>query len=241
MDALTGLGQIASAALELAHGGLLWDSLLASLGRVAWGLFLGLALGVPLGLLSGAWRVAEIIFDNPVQMLRAIPFNALAPLLIIFLGVGEPMKISLIIIGVFTPVYLNTRAGVIHFDAKLLELVRAYKMPVAAAAWHVLFKGVLPSILTGLRFALAIAWIALVTCEAVNAKSGIGYMLSRAQTFSRIDQEIVCILLYAALGLITDRFVRFLEARVSRWKHNEPEKKLSVKKFSIKNLSWRNS
>jgi sulfonate transport system permease protein len=235
MDALPGLGQIAAAALELAHNGLLWDSLCASLMRVAWGLFLGLALGVPLGLLSGASRIAEIIFDKPVQMLRAIPFNALAPLLIIFLGVGEPMKISLIIIGVFVPIYLNTRAGVIHFDTKLLELVRAYKMPKAAVAWQVLFKGVLPSILTGLRFAFAIAWIALVTCEAVNAKSGIGYMLSRAQTFSRIDQEIVCILLYAVLGLITDRLVRFLETRVSRWKQIKPEKKSSIKNLSRRN------
>jgi sulfonate transport system permease protein len=221
MDALTGLGQIASAALELAHGGLLWDSLLASLGRVAWGIFLGLALGVPLGLASGAARIAELAFDKPVQMLRAVPFNALTPRLIILFGVGEPMKISLIIIGVFVPIYLNTRAGVLHFDAKLLELVRVYKMPRAAVAWQVLFKGVLPSILTGLRFALAIAWIALVTCEKVNAKSGIGYILSRAQDFSRIDQQIVCILLYAALGLLTDGLVRLLESRVSRWKLKE--------------------
>jgi sulfonate transport system permease protein len=94
-------------------------------------------------------------------------------------------------------------------------------MPKAVAAWQVVFKGVLPSILTGLRFALAIAWIALVTCEKVNAKSGIGYLLSRAQDFSRIDQQIVCILLYAAFGLLTDGLVRFLEARVTRWKPQE--------------------
>jgi sulfonate transport system permease protein len=218
MDMIPGIGEIARAALELARSGLLWDSLFTSLGRVIHGLALGLALGLPLGLVSGASRAAELVFDKPVQMLRAIPFNALTPLLIIFFGVGESMKISLIVIGVFVPIYLNTRAGILHFDGKLLELVRAYNMPVHVIAGQVLLRGALPSILTGLRFALAIAWIALVTCEKVNAGAGIGYLLSRAQDFSRIDQQIVCILLYAALGLFTDAIVRFLEAAATRWK-----------------------
>jgi len=119
---LPGPAEIAAAAVGLAREGLLIQPLLASLGRVVCGLGLGFAIGVPLGLVSGASRIAELVFDKPVQMLRAIPFNALAPLLIILLGVGESMKISLIVIGVFVPLYLNTRNGVIHFDAKLLEL-----------------------------------------------------------------------------------------------------------------------
>jgi sulfonate transport system permease protein len=234
MDMIPGIGEISGAALELARSGLLWDSLLTSLRRVSSGLALGLALGVPLGLVSGASRIAEIVFDKPVQMLRAIPFNALTPLLIILFGVGESMKISLIVIGVFVPIYLNTRAGVIHFDEKLLELVRAYKMPAWVIAGQVLFKGVLPSILTGLRFALAIAWIALVTCEKINAGAGIGYILARAQDFSRVDQQIVCILLYAALGLFTDGIVRFLEAAATRWK---PKEALRAKSFTLHGLS----
>ncbi|MDR2719109.1 MAG: ABC transporter permease [Treponema sp.] len=215
---LPGPAEIAAAAFSLAREGILVPSLLASLGRVVCGLGLGIALGVPLGLVSGASRIVELVFDRPVQILRAIPFNALAPLLIILLGVGETMKISLIVIGVFVPLYLNTRSGVLHFDTKLLELSRAYRMPWPVVAWHILLKGVLPSILTGLRFVCAIAWIALVTCETVNAKSGIGYMLSRAQTFARMDEEMVCILLYAIMGLTTDAFVRLLEKTATRWK-----------------------
>ena len=218
MEMIPGVGQIAAAAAELAGTGLLWESLLVSLGRVACGLAIGLVFGVLLGLISGASRIAEILFDKPVQILRAIPFNALTPLLIILFGVEEPMKISLIVIGVFVPLYLNTRAGVLHFDEKLLELALAYKMPPLVIAREILFKGVLPSILTGLRFALAIAWIALVTCEKVNAGAGIGYILARAQDFSRVDQQIVCILLYAALGLLTDSIVRLLEAAATRWR-----------------------
>jgi sulfonate transport system permease protein len=221
MHNVPGIGEIAGAAVELARTGLLWDSLLASLGRVMRGLAIGLALGVPAGLFSGISKIVEIVLDKPIQALRAIPFNALTPLLLIFFGVGEPMKISLIVIGVFVPVYLNTRAGVVHFDRKLLELVSVYKIPKPVVAWEVLFKGVLPSILTGLRFAFAIAWIALVVCETVNAKTGIGYMLYRAQSFSRIDQQFVCIILYAVLGLFTDGIVRFLENAATRWKRRE--------------------
>jgi sulfonate transport system permease protein len=211
------IAQIAEAAIELANNGVLLASVLSSLSRVLYGLAVGVAIGVPLGLLSGASHIAEIVFDKPLQMLRAIPFNALTPILIMFFGVGEPMKISLIVIGVFIPVYINTRSGVINFDRKLLEMVRVYKMPKTVIAWHILFKGVLPSILTGLRFALAIAWIALVTCETVNAKSGIGYMLARAQQFARLDQVMVCIILYALLGLLTDFIVRIAESASMRW------------------------
>jgi sulfonate transport system permease protein len=221
MHSVPGIGEITGAAAELARTGLLWDSLSTSLGRVTRGLAIGLALGVPAGLFSGVSKGVEFVLDRPIQALRAIPFNALTPLLLIFFGVGESMKISLIVIGVFVPIYLNTRAGVVHFDKILLELVSVYYIPKTVIAWEVLFKGVLPSILTGLRFAFAIAWIVLVVCETVNGKTGIGYMLYRAQSFSRIDQQFVCIILYAVLGLLTDGIVRFLENAATRWKRRE--------------------
>jgi sulfonate transport system permease protein len=202
----------------MARSGLLWESLGASLARVLWGLVIGIALGVPLGILSCLSRLAELCVDRPLQMLRAIPFNALPPVLIMLFGVGEPMKVSLIVIGVCVPLYLNTRAGIVNFDPKLLELAQVYRMPRLVVAWEVLCKGVLPSSLTGLRFALAFAWLALVTSETVNAASGIGYVLSRAQQFARLDQVMVCILLYALLGLLTDWLVRTLEQASTRWR-----------------------
>jgi len=206
------------AAVELARAGKLWISLQTSLTRILAGVAIGLLLGVPFGLISGASQKATIVVDRPIQMLRAIPFNALTPVMIIVLGVGEMMKVSLIVIGVFVPIYLNTRAGVKALDPKLLELARVYQMSRRVVFFQILLRGVMPSILTGLRFSLAIAWIALVTSETVNAQAGVGYILALAQQFVRMDQMVLCIVLYALLGLLTDWVVRALEKRLLRWR-----------------------
>jgi sulfonate transport system permease protein len=210
--------EVVTSAVELAERGLLWESLLASLARILVGVFIGLALGVPIGLISGASKLSEVVVDRPIQMLRAIPFNALTPVLIIGLGIGEVMKVSLIVIGVFVPIYLNTRDGVRALDPKLLELARVYRIPPRVVFPKILLAGVMPSILTGLRFSLAIAWIALVTAETINVEQGVGYILKQAQQFVRMDQMVLCIVLYALLGLLTDWVVRLLESYLLRWR-----------------------
>lgn len=114
-------------------------------------------------------------------MLRSIPFPALAPILIIFLGIDETMKIALIAVGVFGPMYVNIRDGVRNIDPKLLELAQVYHVKKSTIFISILLRGTLPSFMTGLRFAISVAWVALVTCETVNSSIGIGYILSRAQ------------------------------------------------------------
>lgn len=215
---LPGPVKVAAAAVELARSGELLSALTASLGRVVAGTMIGLVLGVTAGLLSGYRRAGEIVIDRPVQMLRAIPFNALTPLFIIAFGVGEQMKILLIVVGVFVPNYLNTFAGVRGVDPKLLEVGTVYRVPQRLVTTKILFLGALPSVLTGLRFSLAIAWIALVTSETVNAQTGIGYILAQAQRFVRTDRVVLCIVIYALLGLVTDGIVRVLERRLLRWR-----------------------
>jgi len=215
---LPGPVEVGSAAVELARSGELLSALSASLGRVLAGTAIGLVLGIAAGLLSGYRRAGEMVIDRPVQMLRAVPFNALTPLFIIAFGVGEQMKVLLIVVGVFVPIYLNTFAGVRGVDAKLLEVGRVYRVPARVVATTILFLGALPSVLTGLRFSLAIAWIALVTSETVNAQAGIGYILAQAQRFVRTDRVVLCIVIYALLGLLTDAIVRLLERRLLRWR-----------------------
>lgn len=215
---LPGPVQVVAAAVELARTGELFGALGASLARVLAGTAIGLVAGVAAGLLSGYRRLGEIVVDRPVQMLRAIPFNALTPLFIIAFGVGELMKVLLIVVGVFVPNYLNTYAGVRGVDPKLLEVGRVYRVPAAVVTRRILVAGALPSILTGLRFSLAIAWIALVTSETVNAQAGIGYILAQAQRFVRTDRVVLCIVVYAVLGLLTDWVVRLLERRLLRWR-----------------------
>ncbi|BCP52185.1 sulfonate ABC transporter [Kaistia sp. 32K] len=212
--------QVIAAGWELTLNGKLPQALVASLARVLAGTLLGVALGLAAGLLAGYYRVAQIAVDKPLQMLRAVPFNALVPLFIVAFGIGEWMKVSLIAVGVLVPIYLNTFAGVRNVDSKLVEVGLVYRVPRRLIATKILFLGALPSILTGLRFSLAIAWIALVTSETVNANAGIGFILAQAQRFVRTDQVFLCIVIYALLGILTDYLVRLLEGRLLAWRNS---------------------
>ncbi len=211
-------GAVLDAARELQEQGELLPALGSSLGRVAVGTVLGVTFGLGLGLLSGYFALGELAVDRPLQMLRAIPFNALLPLFIIAFGVGESMKVFLIAEGVLIPMYLNTFAGIRNVDPKLVELAVVYRMSRRLVAFKILLMGALPSVLTGLRFSLAIAWIALVTSEAINTESGIGFILNQAQRFVRPDRVVLCIVIYALLGVATDWIVRLLERRLLRWR-----------------------
>jgi sulfonate transport system permease protein len=210
--------QVIGAAGDLNAEGLLWPSIAASLARVGAGLGLGILVAVPTGILAGSSRLGYILLDHPAHMLRAIPFNALSPLLIIAVGIGEGMKVSLIAIGVFGPLYVNLRDGVRNIDPKLLEFARAYHLNRRTVFTQILLRGTLPSLMTGLRFGLTVAWIALVTCETVNSQNGLGYILARSQQFSRTDQMVLCIVAYAVLGLASEGLVGLLERAVLPWK-----------------------
>ena len=210
--------RVLAAAAELWENGRLQAALAASLARVLAGTMVGLVIGLVLGLAAGYARFGEIVVDKPLQMLRAVPFNAIVPLLIVCFGIGETMKVALIAIGVMVPIYLNTFAGVRNVDSRLVEVGLVYKASRFAIAFRILFLGALPSILTGLRFSLAIAWIALVTSETVNAEAGIGFLLAQAQRFVRTDQVYLCIVIYAALGILTDGLVRLIERRLLSWR-----------------------
>ena len=212
--ALPSPGEVAAAFVALRDEGVLWPSVRVSVLRVLAGLAVGVALAVPAGVVSGASRIGGAIIDKPVHMLRAIPFPALAPLLIVMLGIGEAMKITLIAVGAFALVYVNVRDGVRAIDPGLIELARAYRMPQHVVFTKILLRGVLPQFMTGLRFAITVSWIALVTCETVNSSVGIGYLLTRSQQFFRTDQMVLCIVLYAALGLLSEWIVGVLERRL---------------------------
>jgi sulfonate transport system permease protein len=212
--------QVVAAGFDLNSEGLLWPSLAASLARVGTGLALGIVVAVPTGILAGSSRLGYIFLDKPAHMLRAIPFNALSPLLIIAVGIGEGMKITLIAVGVFGPLYVNLRDGVRNIDPKLLEFARAYHLNRRTIFAQILLRGTLPSFMTGLRFGLTVAWIALVTCETVNSQNGIGYILARSQQFSRTDQMVLCIVAYAVLGLASEGLVGLLERATLPWKRS---------------------
>ncbi|MFJ3662606.1 ABC transporter permease [Streptomyces sp. NPDC090119] len=217
-DVLASPGRIAQVAGDLIADGSLPSAMGVSLQRVAAGLVLGTVVGTGLALISGLFRIGEDMVDAPVQMLRTVPFVGLIPLFIIWFGIGEAPKIAIITLGVTFPLYLNVYAGIRGVDSQLIEAGESLGLSRWGLVRHVVLPGALPGALTGLRYSLGIAWLALVFAEQVNADSGIGFLMVQARDFLRTDVIVVCLIVYAFLGLLADFIVRSLERLLLRWR-----------------------
>ncbi|WP_336054517.1 ABC transporter permease [Streptomyces sp. CA2R101] len=211
-------GTIAATAGDLVSDGTLPSAMLVSLQRVAVGLLLGGVTGVALALVSGLSRLGEDLVDATVQMLRSIPWVGVIPLFIIWLGIGEAPKIALISLGVAFHLYLNVYAGIRGVDAQLVEAGRSLGLSRWGLVRHVVLPGALPGAMTGLRYSLATAWLALVFGEQVNADDGLGFLMNQAREFFRTDVIVVCLVVYAILGLIADFLVRTFERLLLQWR-----------------------
>lgn len=207
-------------AFKLATTGTLLNDLGVSLLRAAAGFAIGSVVGAVLGILVGFSRIAEAAIDRSVQMIRAVPFLAVLPLVIVWLGVGETQKIFLVALGVTFPIYINTVLGIRQVDPKLLELGRVQGLSSIQLIRRIILPGALPSILTGVRYALATAWLALVVAETIGAQSGIGFLAMDAREFLRTDVIVLTIVIYALIGVAADGIARFLERRLLAWHPN---------------------
>jgi len=212
--------KVMKTAFKLVTAGSLLNDLGVSLARAAAGFAIGGAVGFVLGTLVGFSRVAEAAIDRSVQMIRAIPFLAALPLVIVWLGVGEAEKIFLVALGVTFPIYINTTLGIKQVDPKLLELGRVQGLSTIELIRRIVLPGALPSILTGVRYALATAWLALVVAETIGAQSGIGFLAMDAREFLRTDVVVLTIVIYALIGVAADGIARFLERRLLAWHPN---------------------
>jgi sulfonate transport system permease protein len=153
-----------------------------------------------------------------VQMARMLPHLALVPLLIIWVGIGESMKITLVALGVFFPLYFNVYAGIRDIDERLVEAARTCGLGPWARLRHVILPGALPSLFLGLRLAIGAAWLSLVVGEQTNTQSGIGFLMMEAREFSQTDVVVLGLFVYAALGLLSDLLLRIAERRALQWR-----------------------
>jgi sulfonate transport system permease protein len=199
---------------ELPHH--LWESV----QRAAVGLAIGATVGLVLGVLTGFSRLAEAIIDRNIQIVRAIPFLAILPLVMVWFGVGESGRYFLVALGTMFPIYLNTVLGIRQVDPRLLEMGRVVGLNRLELIRAAILPGALPSILLGLRLALTNAWLALVIAETVGAPAGIGFMATNAREFLQTDVIVLVIVLYALIGLSTDLIARALERRFLAWHPN---------------------
>ena len=212
--------KVVQTAWKLIGQGRLLSDLGASLLRAAAGFVIGGSLGFVLGTLVGFSRLAEALFDRSVQMVRAVPFLAALPLVIVWFGVGEGGKVFLVSLGVLFPIYINTVLGIRQVDPKLLELGRVTGLSNWTLIRRIVLPGALPSILAGVRYALAVAWLALVIAETIAANTGIGSLAMDAREFLQTDVIVLTIVIYAGIGVVSDAIARLLERRLLAWHPN---------------------
>ncbi len=202
----------------LVENGRLQESLVTSGIRAALGLGLGVAVGTVLALVSGLSRIGEALIDGPIQVKRSIPTLALIPLLILWLGIGEPMKVITIALAVFVPVYIHTHNGLRTIEGRYAELAETLGVTRGEFVRHVVLPGAMPGFLLGMRFAVTSSLLALVVVEVINATSGIGHMITLASSYGQTDIIVVGLVVYALLGVLADAAVRLIERKALSWR-----------------------
>lgn len=191
-----------------------------SLARALGGGSAGIVAGLLLGVAAGLSRLGEELFDALLQMLRTVPFLALVPLFIVWFGIGETPKLLLIALATLFPMYLNTYAGVRNVDRKVIEAMRSFGLTGPRLVREVVLPLALPQIFTGLRISLGVSVLVLIAAEQINTSAGLGYLLNSAQLYQQVDVILICIAIYAVLGLSADLIVRALERLFMPWRAN---------------------
>jgi sulfonate transport system permease protein len=210
--------EVIAAAIDQARLGTLGPNILASMVRAYGGLAIGVAIGVVVATIAGLTPWAEDSIDSIMQVLKAIPNFALLPLLIIWLGIGETPKITLVVLATAMPIYVNMYSAIRGVDARLVDLSRTLGLSRTALITNIVLPGSRPGLLTGLRIAVTNAWLALIYVEAINAPQGLGKLMSDARSWYRLDIMVLVICLYAILGLLSYAVVQLMERVLLGWR-----------------------
>jgi len=209
--------------VDLASGSL-WKHIGFSSMRVFSGFLIGASLAIVAAVIVGLSRKAEKLLDPTFQGLRAIPSLAWVPLLLLWLGIDESSKITMITIGAFFPVYLSVLAGIRNVDRKLIEVGEMYGFNQITLAKRIYLRAAMPNLFTGLRTGLSVAWMFLVAAELIAATKGVGYLLTDGRETSRPDIVFSAIIILAVLGKITDSVLKYLEGRLLVWRDSLEER-----------------
>ncbi|ROS01709.1 taurine transport system permease protein [Sinobacterium caligoides] len=199
-------------------GASLLEHLLASMRRVFGAFALAVLTAVPVGIMIGCSRWVRGIFDPLIEFYRPLPPLAYLPLIIIWMGIDEGSKITLIYLAMFAPIAISARAGV--KSVRIEQIQAAYTM--GASRWqvirHIIVIAALPEILTGMRIAIGFGWTTLVAAEMVAAEAGIGFMVLNASEFLATDVVLMGIILIGLIAYTFDRGMLFIERKLVPWK-----------------------
>ncbi|QIM16322.1 ABC transporter permease [Leucobacter insecticola] len=215
---LPGPLSVIEAGSELIQRGELWLNIAISVQRVFIGFVVGSGIALAFAAAVGLSQIGRVLLAPTLVALRAVPSLAWVPLLILWLQVGEESKVTLIAIGAFFPVYTTVADALRHVNPQLVEAGRSFGLRGWSLFRTVQLPAVIPSVVSGLRLALAQAWLFLVAAELLAASMGLGWLLNDSQQTGRVDRILLAIVLLALLGTITNAIlVLFERAVLRRW------------------------
>jgi sulfonate transport system permease protein len=203
--------------VELSSTGELQRHVLVTVGRVAAGFAVGVAAGTILGAITGYSSLTRRLIDPTLQALRSIPSIAWVPLFILWLGIFESSKITLIAVGVFFPVYLGVMGAVTSVDRKIVEVGRVFRLSGAQMVRRILLPAVLPAYVIALRQGLGLGWMFVVAAELLGASEGLGYLLVDGQQLGKPAQIVAAIVVFAVIGKTTDWLLSVAAAPFLKW------------------------
>jgi taurine transport system permease protein len=199
-------------------GASLFEHIRASLFRIVVAGIVAVAAGIPLGLLMGLNRWAKGILDTPIEFYWPLPPLSYLPLMIIWLGIGETSKITLLVLAMFAPICLSGQAGVRSLPIERVNAARSLGATRLQLFIDIVLPSALPEILTGVRIAVGIGWGTLVAAELIASTRGIGFMIMSASQFLATDVVFVGIGIIAICAFAFSAAIRFLEALLVPWK-----------------------
>lgn len=198
-------------------GGQFAAPLMHTLYLLALAYAVGCALAIALGLAMGRFPFVHGLFEPLVEVLRPLPKPALLPPLILFLGLGDAMKLTVIGLGVFFPVLINTIQGVRGTDPVMVDAARTFQHGTGATLWKVVLPAAMPMILSGMRVALGIGLVLVVVAEMMAGTGGIGYLIVDMQRSFRIPDMYAWSLILAVLGFALNEVFVLAERHVIHW------------------------
>jgi ABC-type nitrate/sulfonate/bicarbonate transport system permease component len=205
--------------VDLVVSGEVFPPLAATLARLAQGFALGALLAIALGLLMGRFPALHDLFEPLVELFRPLPKSALIPVLILFLGLGEAMKVTSVALAVFFPVLIATIQGVRGVDPLLIDAARTFRRSEAAILLRIILPATIPYIATGLRIALGLGLVLATLSEMLAGTGGIGFVILDAQRSFRVRHMYAWIVVLALVGLVLNAIFAALESRALRWQH----------------------
>jgi sulfonate transport system permease protein len=204
--------------VDVIKSGELFNHLRASGMRVAWSLLIGGSIGVLLGLAMGLSRTFHAYVFPTFDVVSQFPVLGWIPLLIIFVGIDEGLKITAISLSVVVPLAVNTLSGIRNIPRALLEVGQVYRLRPLQVVRRIVLPAALPSLFTGIRQGVMQAWISLVFVELLVSDEGLGFLMAYSRSLAQIDMVIVAMLAIGVVGILIELALRLVESRLQSWR-----------------------